>query len=125
MQTSGTSLPPHKQMDTIFGWVDGNGTAHAFDAMSDSKTQPKDDTLAGGTNDVFNVSGSEVNGFTTVSFSRKFVTNDSRDVPFVSGKVCLLCLFVIVANSRANANTHTNTHTHTHTHARACTNTIC
>ena len=43
------------------------------------------DGVAGGKNDLYDISGSEIDGITTIEFKRKLVTGDSFDVPLVKG----------------------------------------
>lgn len=57
------------------GWVSG-GSATVLDTWSTSKAQPSAD----GTNNVENIVGTESGSVTTISFSRKLVTGDSKDL---------------------------------------------
>ena len=68
--------------DMIFGWVEDNGTVVLKDAFSDGKFGPHpEDINAGGTYDILSYNGSEVGEFTTLEFTRKLDTGDSRDKP--------------------------------------------
>lgn len=56
-----------------------NGVASVKDYWAETFAKPVLDTSLGGTNDVELVSGSEVDGVTSVQFRRKLETGDSYD----------------------------------------------
>ncbi len=51
-----------------------------IDEYSPNLLQPIADVNNGGTNDVLNVTGTEANGVTTFTFTRKINTGDGRDM---------------------------------------------
>ncbi len=68
--------------DMIFGWVEDDGTVKVVDTYSTGPTGPHpEDTDQGGTDDVIDFGGREINGITTIEFIRKLVTGDNRDNP--------------------------------------------
>jgi hypothetical protein len=71
----GASMTP---ADIVFGWVNGDGTFNVGDRWSFSN-YPHLDEAVGGTNDISNVYAEQVNGITTIWFTRKLNTGDSRD----------------------------------------------
>ncbi len=74
-----------KDADIIIGWVSG-GRTHVLDSYSTGKTGPhKPDTSLGGSNNILEYAGSEVNGITTIEFARKLVTGDQYDKPLRIG----------------------------------------
>ncbi len=73
------------QSDLIIGAVTG-GTVSLVDSFDPgfSGGHPQD-SLVGGSDDLFSVSGSESGGVTTIEFKRRLVTGDPRDIPLVNG----------------------------------------
>jgi hypothetical protein len=71
----GASMTP---ADIVFGWVNGDGTFNVGDRWSFSN-YPHLDEAVGGTDDLTNVYAEQVNGITTVWFTRKLNTGDNRD----------------------------------------------
>lgn len=74
--------------DAWAGWVeDDDGTVNLqdYDISARESGCPGvcPDTSAGGRNDLFDISGSQVDGVTTLRFSRRFVTGDSLDQEIV------------------------------------------
>jgi hypothetical protein len=65
--------------DMVIGWVDPVNGPIALDYYSSEETDPELDTSLGGSNDVKVISGSLINGQTTITFQRKLVTNDKFD----------------------------------------------
>lgn len=75
-----------KDADMIIGWVDG-GEVSAIDAYSTGNYGPHPpDTDLGGTDDILEFGGSEVDGFTVIEFKRKMNTGDEFDKAFGSGQ---------------------------------------
>ncbi|APV44930.1 hypothetical protein Dform_01609 [Dehalogenimonas formicexedens] len=75
----------HGDSDVIIGWVaDGQVTIDDTNHASKAGLHQLD-INTGGTNDVTTVGGSEINGITTLEFTRKLVTGDTQDLPFVKG----------------------------------------
>lgn len=67
--------------DMIFGWVNGTGT-YAIDAFSTGQTGPHPpDINLGGSDDILEFNGTEVNGVTTFEFKRLLNTYDEYDKP--------------------------------------------
>ncbi len=60
-----------------------------LDSLSLDYNMPSLDVSSGGTNDLFNVVGLQMNGVTTIAFARLLVTNDTRDVAIVAGPMYL------------------------------------
>jgi hypothetical protein len=71
--------------DLIIGFASDN-QAVLVDSFNPgySGSHPQDG-VAGGKNDLYDISGSEIDGITTIEFKRKLVTGDSFDVPLVKG----------------------------------------
>ncbi len=81
----------HSKMDTIVGWVGGDGGATVVDSWSDSKSASKDDVKLMSTNDVEAPSGSLVGGVLTIEFTRRLDTRDNKtDVVLSSNATVLL-----------------------------------
>jgi len=76
---------PHGRSDIWIGYVSaGQVTFLDTHDASESGAHPLD-TASGGTNDLTNVTGSEVSGITTIEFKRKLDTGDKYDLPLVTG----------------------------------------
>ena len=74
-----------KGADIVIGWVSG-GKTYVLDSYSTGKTGPhRPDTILGGSDDIIEYAGSEVNGITTIEFVRKLVTGDPYDKPIRIG----------------------------------------
>jgi hypothetical protein len=71
----GASMTP---ADIVFGWVNGDGTFTIDDRWSFSN-YPLVDEAIGGNNDLTDVYASQVNGVTTIWFTRKLNTGDKYD----------------------------------------------
>ncbi|MFX1508111.1 MAG: DOMON domain-containing protein [Promethearchaeota archaeon] len=72
--------------DMIFGWVNGTGT-YAIDAFSTGQTGPHPpDINLGGSDDILEFNGTEVNGVTTFEFKRLLNTFDEYDKPIPKNK---------------------------------------
>jgi len=88
------------QADAYIGWVYPNGTVYMGDyKIGDQRSRncsvPTSlgvclDTVQGGQNNILDYSGSEVNGVTTLRFSRYWNTGDSKDYPVVAGMSVLV-----------------------------------
>ncbi len=66
--------------DVILGWVnDISGAVVVADQYADSYDMPVTDPEA---SKIFGISGSQADGWTTVSFSRPADTGDAKDIPF-------------------------------------------
>ncbi|XUW99937.1 MAG: DOMON domain-containing protein [Dehalogenimonas sp.] len=75
----------HGDSDVILGWV-ANGQVTINDTNRASKAGLHQlDVDTGGTNDVNVVGGSEISAITTLEFTRKLVTGDTQDLPFLKG----------------------------------------
>jgi hypothetical protein len=75
----------HGDSDVILGYV-SNGQVTILDTNHASKAGLHQlDVDTGGTNDVTIVGGGEINGITTLEFTRKLVTGDTQDVSFSKG----------------------------------------
>jgi hypothetical protein len=69
-----------KDSDMIFGWVEDDGTAKVADTYSTGPIGPHPlDTDQGGTDDILDFGGKEINGITTIEFVRKLDTGDDKD----------------------------------------------
>ncbi|MHA2138552.1 MAG: DOMON domain-containing protein, partial [Candidatus Hodarchaeales archaeon] len=67
-----------KDADMYFGWVSSNGTVNMIDAFSIGDYGPHPpDTELGGTDDIIEYNGSEVDQTTIIEFKRGIVTTDS------------------------------------------------
>lgn len=82
------------QTDAILGWVDGSGRPFLMDTWIGGYTSPLLDI----SQDVTNATGSTVDGITTLSFSRKRITQDSKDFSFTDDK-CYYLMFPIKGGS--------------------------
>jgi hypothetical protein len=73
------------QADMIFGWVEGDGSVVVLDAFATGMfgPHPPDEEL-GGTTDLLDYAGREVDGVTVLEFSRPVDTGDSYDKPLLS-----------------------------------------
>lgn len=82
-------LEPTTQMrdaDMIFGWVEG-GEANVQDLFSTGATGPHPpDTTLGGTDDIIEFAGTEINGVTIIEFKRKLNTGDQYDQALTQGQ---------------------------------------
>ncbi|XP_060536686.1 uncharacterized protein LOC132708394 isoform X2 [Cylas formicarius] len=78
------------QTDAILGWVDQSGRPFLMDTWITGYTQPSLDR----SQNVYNASGKIVDGVTTLSFSRKRITKDHRDLDFTNEK-CLFMMFPV------------------------------
>ena len=74
-----STFPAMQLADMYTGWVTSTGQALLFDVYSPDYNQPRQDISQGGTNDIRNVSGYELNGVTSLSFRRNLITGDSKD----------------------------------------------
>jgi len=71
--------------DMIFGWVNSNGTVEVIDAYATGPMGPHPpDNELGGTSDILEFNGTEVDGVTTIEFKRLLATSDSYDQPLPS-----------------------------------------
>jgi len=72
--------------DMIFGWVEG-GEATVQDLFSTGATGPHPpDTTLGGTDDIIEFDGTEIDGVTIIEFKRKLDTEDQYDHPLTQGQ---------------------------------------
>ncbi|XP_032671335.1 uncharacterized protein LOC116844219 isoform X3 [Odontomachus brunneus] len=79
------------QTDAVLGWVDKNtGRAFLMDTWISGYNAP----LLDPSQDVYNISGRIENGVTTLKFTRKRVTKDSRDLSFTDDH-CLYMMFPV------------------------------
>jgi hypothetical protein len=78
--------PAHGNSDVWIGFVNAAGQLILEDSDNASKAgdHPKDSSR-GGTDDLFDFSGSESGGITTIEFKRLLNTGDSLDIPLVPG----------------------------------------
>lgn len=65
--------------DMMVGRVSTSGQVIINDYWSEEEETPDEDEEEGGTNDLILLSGSQINGITTISFSRKLVSMDKYD----------------------------------------------
>ncbi|EDV25400.1 uncharacterized protein TRIADDRAFT_55459 [Trichoplax adhaerens] len=72
--------------DVVIGWVDSNGKAYLQDRFANGRTLPALDD----NQDYKLISGIEKNGMTTLKFSRKFNTEDPKDLPLEGGTTRLI-----------------------------------
>lgn len=72
--------------DLWMGYVDAQGAVTVIDSFNPgySGSHPPDSAY-GGTDDLYDITGSESNGVTTIEFKRHIQTNDSYDVPILNG----------------------------------------
>jgi hypothetical protein len=68
------SVHVQSQTDAILGWVDSNGRAFVMDTWIGGYTSPLLDT----SQDIYNMSGRIVDGVTTLGFTRKRLSSDSK-----------------------------------------------
>ena len=74
-----------KDADMVLGFVsDGKATVYDFYCTGDYGPHPPDTEL-GGTNDILELGGKEVGGYTTIEFKRLLDTGDKYDRPFSVG----------------------------------------
>ncbi|XP_066143136.1 uncharacterized protein [Euwallacea fornicatus] len=78
------------QTDAILGWVDKTGRPFLMDTWITGYTQPFLDA----SQNIYNTSGRIINGVTTLSFSRKRMTNDPKDLAFTDEQ-CLFMMFPV------------------------------
>ena len=76
--------------DVYVGWVSSLGTPTLLDCWSPDYLQPQPDTAQGGRSDTTLLAAFESNGGTTMQFTRRLVTGDSRDVTVTNGTLSLL-----------------------------------
>ena len=72
--------------DLWMGFVDDQGSVTMIDSYNPgySGSHPRDSAF-GGTDDLYDITGSESNGVTTIEFKRHLDTYDSYDVPILNG----------------------------------------
>ncbi|MEN8615273.1 DOMON domain-containing protein [Dehalogenimonas sp. THU2] len=72
--------------DLWIGFVSNDGQVTLLDSFNPgySGNHPLDSIL-GGTNSLFAITGSEVNGITTIEFKRNLTTGDARDIRLFDG----------------------------------------
>ena len=74
-----------KDADMVFGFVE-DGRVEIYDLFSTGDFGPHPaDTELGGTDDILEFGGSEVDGFTTIEFKRALDTGDEFDIPLSQG----------------------------------------
>jgi len=74
-----------KDADMVFGFVE-DGRVEIYDLFSTGDFGPHPaDTELGGTDDILEFGGSEVEGFTTIEFKRALDTGDEFDIPLSQG----------------------------------------
>lgn len=79
------------QTDAILGWVDKtNGRAFVMDTWISGYSLP----LLDPSQDIYNISGNIENGVTTLMFSRKRATKDTKDFSFTDDH-CLYMMFPV------------------------------
>ncbi|XP_030757105.1 uncharacterized protein LOC115882976 isoform X4 [Sitophilus oryzae] len=78
------------QTDAVLGWVDKTGRPFLMDTWISGYTQPFLDS----NQNIYNTSGRIENGVTTLSFTRKRITNDPRDLDFTDDR-CLFMMFPV------------------------------
>lgn len=78
------------QTDAVLGWVDKTGRHFLMDTWISGYTQPFLDT----SQNIFNTSGRIADGITTLSFLRKRITNDPKDLSFTNDH-CLFMMFPV------------------------------
>ncbi|GLV40155.1 nahoda [Carabus blaptoides fortunei] len=79
------------QTDAILGWVEKKtGRPFLMDTWIKDYNQP----LLDGSQDIYNTSGRIENGVTTLSFTRKRITNDEKDLSFTNSE-CLFMMFPV------------------------------
>ena len=79
--------------DMVLGWV-ADGETFIFDLYSTGTFGPHPlDTDRGGTDDILEFGGSEVDGVTTIEFQRRLNTGDGNDERIVSGTNLIIWAF--------------------------------
>nr|CAI5819816.1 unnamed protein product [Callosobruchus analis] len=78
------------QTDAILGWVDKTGRSFLMDTWILGYQPP----LLDPTQNIFNTSGKVVNGVTTLTFSRKRSSTDTKDLSFTDDQ-CLFMMFPV------------------------------
>ncbi|XP_063905310.1 uncharacterized protein LOC135124283 isoform X2 [Zophobas morio] len=78
------------QTDAILGWVDKTGRPFLMDTWITGYTQPFLDSSQG----IYNTAGRIVDGITTLSFTRKRISNDPKDLSFTDDH-CLFMMFPV------------------------------
>jgi hypothetical protein len=74
-----------KDADMVMGFVsDGKATVYDLYSTGDYGPHPQDTEL-GGTNDILEFGGKEVDGYTTIEFKRLLDTGDKYDRPYSKG----------------------------------------
>ncbi|MFW9997029.1 MAG: DOMON domain-containing protein [Candidatus Odinarchaeota archaeon] len=71
-----------KGADMIFGWVTNSGEVEVIDAFATGPTgphPPDTDPAQGGTNDISEFNGTEIDGVTTIEFKRLLTTTDTEN----------------------------------------------
>jgi hypothetical protein len=77
--------PLHRETDTVIGFVE-NGKTTVLDMYSTGDLGPCiTDTELGGSDDIIEFGGSEVDGYTTIEFKRRLDTGDEYDGKLVPG----------------------------------------
>jgi hypothetical protein len=72
-----------------------DGVASVLDCWSTDHVPPPEDTTQGGTDDATVISGTEINGETTVTFKRKLDTGDTgHDVVITQGEMDCICSYL-------------------------------
>ncbi|MBN1390759.1 MAG: hypothetical protein JXA22_08980 [Candidatus Thermoplasmatota archaeon] len=90
--------------DMIFGWVEDDGTVMVVDAYSTGPIGPHPaDSDQGGTNDILDFGGKEINGVSTIEFVRKLVTGDRYDNPIPTNGTPLKMIWATSASDDFNA----------------------
>lgn len=83
------------QSDAILGWVDKNGRAFFMDTWIGGYTSP----LLDASQDIYNMSGRIQDGVTTLSFTRKRLSSDSKVSnvqPYILYALVFTCLLIIL-----------------------------
>ena len=76
----------HVQSDVWIGYVTADGQAIILDSDNASKAGNHAlDSTRGGADDLFDISGSESNGITTLEFKRRLNTGESLDIALAPG----------------------------------------
>nr|CAD7259493.1 unnamed protein product [Timema shepardi] len=78
------------QTDAILGWVDKNGRAFLMDTWIQGYTSP----LLDSSQDIYSMAGRKKDGITTLSFLRKRLSSDPKDVSFTE-KNCVYFMFPV------------------------------
>lgn len=69
------------QTDAVLGWVEKNGRPFLMDTWINDYNAPLVDTQS-----IYNTSGKIIDGATILSFVRKRITNDPKDIQFTNDK---------------------------------------